>query len=106
MAHLSNTLDSPPNKNRGMRGKKETSIERKQDEDVNSIRDVISKSSLYEEFRIKNERAKNDSSLVRTDDQFTIPQELAQDWRPVVCKQTQQFLHSNDVSQKSEYKHF
>ena len=37
---------------------------------------------------------------------------IVQDWKPVkpvtsiVCKQTQQFLVSNDQSQKSEYKHF
>lgn len=31
---------------------------------------------------------------------------IVENWKPVVCKQTQQFLHSNDERQKSEYKHF
>ena len=39
-------------------------------------------------------------------EQDTIVKVFIQDWKPVVCRQTQKFLHSNDNTHKSEYKNF
>lgn len=44
--------------------------------------------------------------MKRPIDQDTVVKVFIQDWKPVVCKQTQQFLHSNDDTHKSEYKNF
>ena len=44
--------------------------------------------------------------MKRPPDQDTVVKVFIQDWEPVVCKQTQQFLHSNDDTHKSEYKNF
>ena len=85
-------------------------------EEQEQIRDKLVQSSLYKVLSdavttpdIDQQRLSSDPTVKivkRPLDQDTVVKVFIQDWKPVVCKQTQQFLHSNDDTHKSEYKNF